>query len=314
MIDTSRWKKFFLKDICSISMGNKMDFSKMSDDNPSIAFIGRSGDNNGFAGMVDAIDGVDPYQAGDVTVALGGSIGTTSIQDKPFYTSQNVAVLHFDDSISIPSKLFIATLIMNECKYKYVAFGRELNTHIRTDFELYLPTTPSGEPDWQYMEDFMGGLHCEPITTSVKSSHLPLETEKWGEFRIGDLFDVRKGKRLTSEDQTEGNTPYVGAIDSNNGIANKIGQLPIHKGGTISLSYNGSVGEAFYQPENYWSTDDVNALYLKPEYGTLSEFIGLFVATLLRQEKYRYSYGRKWVLTEMEDTIIRLPVNGWKII
>ena len=71
---------------------------------------------------------------------------------------------------------------------------------------------------------------------------------------------MRKGKRLTSEDQTEGTTAYIGAIDSNNGVANRIGQKPIHAGNTISLSYNGSVGEAFYQPEPYWATDDVNAL------------------------------------------------------
>lgn len=51
---------------------------------------------------------------------------------------------------------------------------------------------------------------------------------------VGDYFEVKKGKRLTSEDQTEGNTLYIGAIDSNNGVANKIGQEPIHEGNTIS--------------------------------------------------------------------------------
>ena len=66
---------------------------------------------------------------------------------------------------------------------------------------------------------------------------------------------------MTSDDQTEGNTPYIGAIDSNNGIANYIGQDAIHAGNTISLSYNGSVGEAFYQPKPFWATDDVNVLY-----------------------------------------------------
>ena len=123
------------------------------------------------------------------------------------------------------------------------------------------------------------------------------------------MFDVRKGKRLTSEDQIEGKTPYIGAIDSNNGVANHIGQQPIHSKGTISLSYNGSIGEAFFQPEDYWATDDVNALYLKSEYGKLSVFTGLFIATILRQEKYRFSYGRKWGLSEMKNTLISLPVK-----
>ena len=95
---------------------------------------------------------------------------------------------------------------------------------------------------------------------------MKIDTSTWKWFQLGGddgLFDIRKGKRLTSEDQTEGNTPYIGAIDSNNGVSNYIGQEPIHEGNTISLSYNGSVGEAFYQPLPYWATDDVNALYLR---------------------------------------------------
>ncbi len=133
-----------------------------------------------------------------------------------------------------------------------------------------------------------------------------MNVSDWGEFRLGDLFEVRKGKRLTKEDQTEGATPYVGAIDSNNGVSNCIGQEAIHDGGTISLSYNGSVGEAFFQPNPFWATDDVNVLY--PKAGTvLNQQTGLFVCTILRQERYRYSYGRKWVLESMEDTILQLP-------
>ena len=133
-----------------------------------------------------------------------------------------------------------------------------------------------------------------------------LSMEDWGNFRLSDLFCVKKGKRLNKEEQTDGTLPYVGAIDSNNGISNYIGQNAIHTGGTISLSYDGSIGEAFYQPEPFWATDAVNVLYPKP--GTkLDQWSALFICTILRQEKYRYSYGRKWVLESMNDTILRLP-------
>lgn len=128
---------------------------------------------------------------------------------------------------------------------------------------------------------------------------------------MGDIFDIKKGKRLTSDDQIEGITPYIGAIDSNNGVTNHIGQKAIHKGNTISLSYNGSVGEAFYQPKDYWATDDVNALYFKSKNKyTFNVYIALFICTILRTEKYRFSYGRKWTLENMKDTIIKLPTKG----
>lgn len=137
-----------------------------------------------------------------------------------------------------------------------------------------------------------------------------LNEESWKEFRLGDLFEIKKGKRLTSEDQTEGTTPYIGAIDSNNGVANKIGQDPIHSGNTISLSYNGSVGEAFYQPVPFWATDDVNVLYFKETNGVaFNLYIALFICSVLKAEKYRFSYGRKWTLENMNNTIIKLPAT-----
>lgn len=165
------------------------------------------------------------------------------------------------------------------------------------------------------MEDFIKSLNHKPLTTenpAPSSRTADLNLDNWAWFSLGGpngLFDIKKGKRLTSADQTDGSTPYIGAIDSNNGVSNRIGQSAIHDGNTISLSYNGSVGEAFYQPDPYWSTDDVNALYLRSEYGELTPAIGLFISTILRQEKYRFSYGRKWTLDNMNATSIRLPVT-----
>ena len=140
-----------------------------------------------------------------------------------------------------------------------------------------------------------------------------LDFSTWKKYRLGDIFDIKKGKRLTAEDQTEGLTPYIGAIDSNNGIANHIGQDAIHSGNTISLSYNGSVGEAFYQPTPFWATDDVNVLYFRRENGVMfNKNIALFICTILRKEKYRYCYGRKWTLEQMNDTIFELPSKNEK--
>ena len=83
-----------------------------------------------------------------------------------------------------------------------------------------------------------------------------------------------------------------------------IGQEPIHLGNTISVSYNGSVAEAFYQPVPFWATDDVNVLY--PRF-TMNVEQGLFICAVIRLEKYRYNYGRKWHLERMRDTVLRLP-------
>lgn len=131
-----------------------------------------------------------------------------------------------------------------------------------------------------------------------------LDISGWKPFRIGSLFTIKKGKRLTKENQTGGRTPYIGAVDSNNGVTNYIGQEPIHEGNTITLSYNGSVGEAFYQEHPFWATDDVNVLY--PRFN-LTRNIALFICAVLRLEKYRFAYGRKWTVELMKNSIIYLP-------
>ncbi|MBQ3377775.1 MAG: restriction endonuclease subunit S, partial [Synergistaceae bacterium] len=157
-LNTQSWKYFLLKDICDISMGNKLDARDMTTDDPVYNFVGRSESDNGISLIVDKVETVEPYPAGCITVALGGSLGSTYLQVKPFYTSQNVSVLKFSDEVSDHAKLFLCTLIHNETLYKYFPFGRELNSHIRNDFGFTLPINSKGEPDWQFMENYIKAL------------------------------------------------------------------------------------------------------------------------------------------------------------
>jgi hypothetical protein len=133
-----------------------------------------------------------------------------------------------------------------------------------------------------------------------------LDLSSWKSFQLDELFDLKKGKRLTKADMKAGNTLFIGSTDSNNGVTAKVGQDAIHSGNTITVAYNGSVAESFYQPFPFWATDDVNVLYPKFK---MTAAIGLFICAILRQEKYRYNYGRKWHLDRMRVTSIKLPAT-----
>lgn len=158
LIDVSGWKRFHLYDdgMFGIDMGTKMDKAKMKEVHPTINFVGRANANNGITTCVDRIDDIEPYPSGYMTLSLGGEyLGSCFIQPKPFYTSQNVIVLIPNDNMTDNVKRFIATMIFRESRSKYKAFVDELNRHIKTDFSIYLPIISTGEPDWQYMEDYM---------------------------------------------------------------------------------------------------------------------------------------------------------------
>lgn len=107
----------------------------------------------------------------------------------------------------------------------------------------------------------------------------------------------------------EGNINFIGATSANNGVTAKIGNNSyIHPAGAITVTYNGSVGEAFYQTEPFWASDDVNVLYPKFQ---MNERIALyFLAPLIKKGK-QYGYSFKWTKKKMKADKIALPVNKY---
>ena len=172
---TEDWREFYLHKLFNVTMGNGIDANKTTDFDPKFNYVSRDSNGNGVVGVVDEIVGQIPFPAGSMSVALGGSfLGSCFIQKKPFYTAQNVAVLQEKESLSLHTKLFISSLIRNECKIKYLAFGRELNSHIRKDFSIKLPVLKIENeiffdekkmysedglvPDWKLMEEIIKNL------------------------------------------------------------------------------------------------------------------------------------------------------------
>lgn len=161
-LNTDDWQPFNLNMIFDISYGNKLDRCQMEEVTDGIAFVTRTATNNGVGTYVEKLSGIEPYPPFCLSIALGGSIGATFLQVKPFYTSQNVAVLQPKEHLSKCVLLMIATLIEKECQTKFVAFGRELNKHIKNNINIKLPAIlqPDGTytPDWQFMEDYIKSL------------------------------------------------------------------------------------------------------------------------------------------------------------
>lgn len=312
-LNTLSWKEFTIGDYFDVFLSS--GDLKIDDCEPgSIPLISSGSTNNGIVGYIDEKgDGkAQIFKANCITVDM---FCNAFYQNKDFYAVSHgrVNILYPKFKFNLQIGLFICNIIKKE-QFKY-SYGRAVYSSEIARMIIKLPSTAVGLPDWDFMEQYIKSLNHKPLTTDNQGGYKShtLDVVSWKEFCVGDLFEVKKGKRLTSDEQTDGETPYIGAIDSNNGVANYIGQAAIHKGNTISLSYNGSVGEAFYQPKAFWATDDVNVLYFKEENGiALNKYIALFICAVLRQEKYRYSYGRKWVLESMRSTIIKLPTKDDK--
>lgn len=157
-INTDCWKWFALKDIFDISYGNSFELINLSscdkNVNNAIAFVSRSSSNNGVDDYVERIIDVEPFQAGDITVALGGSVLSTFIQPRPFYTAYHVKVLTAKIAISVLQKIFVVTLIRREA-YRY-SYGRQANTTLNS-LQIKLPVK-NEKIDWAWIQKHMESM------------------------------------------------------------------------------------------------------------------------------------------------------------
>ena len=75
----------------------------------------------------------------------------------------------------------------------------------------------------------------------------------------------------------------------------------------ITVCYNGSVGETFYQEEPFWASDDVNVLY--PRFN-LNKKIAMFLCPIIKTVGQKYVFIDKWKKEDMEKDKIKLPVDA----
>jgi len=190
---------------------------------------------------------------------------------------------------------------------------------------IHLPITETGNIDFVYMESRIremeesriremeaylkvsGFENCE-LTEEEKKTIGNYACHDKKEVIISSIFNIKKGKRLTKDNMLPGSINFVGSTASNNGITATISNSShIHDGNTITVTYNGSVGEAFYQSDRYWASDDVNVLNFKQE---LNEPLALFMCASLRKSGKKYAYGYKWKKELMEKDKIILPITS----
>ncbi|MDR2532751.1 MAG: restriction endonuclease subunit S [Oscillospiraceae bacterium] len=261
-------------------------------DKDGINFVARTSSNNGVVARLKRIDGLEPQSAGILSCAGGGSVLSTFVQNEPFYSGRDLYTLTPKKEMTLQEKLYYCMCIKaNAYKYNY---GRQANRTLKS-IEL-----PDVIPEWVYNTTII------PITTSqIGTKSSSLKTEKWGEYALGDLFTFHKGKRLTKDDMTEGTVNFIGAISENNGVRQFIDAEPMFSSNCITVNYNGSVGEAFYQSEPFWASDDVNVLYANG--WELNKHVAMFVITVIKSNRSKFSYGRKWTLEKMKESIVKLP-------
>jgi hypothetical protein len=108
-------------------------------------------------GISKYVDDVPSFPMNTITVARNGSIGSAFYQPVPFCASpDDVRIFEPKFELNKYIAIFLITIIEKE-KFRY-EYGRKFGTKRMNDTKVKLPTTPEGNPDWQFMESYVKSL------------------------------------------------------------------------------------------------------------------------------------------------------------
>lgn len=153
-IDTSLWKEFSPCDFFKLlSVRKKLDSSKIST-NGLIKVYSSTTENNGVAGYCDE----NPTYIVDDNIKMylifGDHTKSMFIAEESFCVMDNVKVLipKIQDQNIIR---FICTIWQKNIPN----LGYARHWKIAKDVKIKLPTTEEGEPNWEYIQNFMSEIH-----------------------------------------------------------------------------------------------------------------------------------------------------------
>ena len=218
--------------------------------------------------------------------------------------------------------LFVASIL---CRFKEkysFGYGRTEN-RLKND-RILLPTNSKGEPNWEFMENYMKQIEQKQIQKSEKyykdkikylqnsimKNKFNLNTIKWIEFKINNFFEV-SGTTTTHPTQLKpnGRTPRITCASTDNGLDTTYANDPTEKGKILTID-SATIGYVAYQENDFIATDHVEKIMLK-DGKTMNRYIGLFIKKCIDNAVLsKYGYGYKFSQTRIKKQIIKLPIDS----
>lgn len=135
-----------------------------------------------------------------------------------------------------------------------------------------------------------------------------LQEKEWKAITLEEIFDIKSGKRLENRNKIEGDRPFIGATDNNNGVtgfvANENSSLDKN---TLGVNYNGAPCIAFYHPYKCIFTDDVKHLHFCEHEDTQEAFLAFI--SIFAKQKCKYNYGYKFNENRMRRQKLFVPAD-----
>ena len=137
-----------------------------------------------------------------------------------------------------------------------------------------------------------------------------LDEKKWGQFRLGDLFEVSRPSARNKDDYEVGDIPFVASGAMNNGVM-KCCKMKVEEkldsGNCITVSPVD--GSSFYQPMDFLGRGGAGSSILILRNNGLNLFRGEFMTRVIQQTCSKYNYGHMGNKDSIKREHIMLPIT-----
>ena len=315
------WGEFFiggsngLFDITSTKSG--IDKNKLNIDVGLIPYITRTDMQNGINMFItDKQNNRYNIDEGNV-ITIGLDTQTVFYQPTAFYTGQNIQVLRNNNLNKYTAMFIIPSIKIQMQKFNWGGNGATLGRLNRT--RLILPINSQGQPNWQFMEDYIKQEqkqqaqkiidYYERKLVELAGDVVGLDKVEWKEFSVGELFDIKIGKNIDGNkvDRVNGGTAYITRKENTNGLDGFVNYDSEFLNSIYPvITIGNETAEPYVQDFPFFTGTKVNILLPKFKMDTS---ILKYIATSLQQHKGKYSYSFTINSTRLKKQNILLPAD-----
>lgn len=285
------------------------DYHAMTElDSGDIPLISCGELNNGLVGHFNIPE--ETTYENVITVAYNGRPLTAKFHPYRFGAKDDVAVLLPRQETSEATWLYVAAQL-NYLRWRY-SYGRKCFKAKLEYLMIPLPLKRGGDGheiiDQDRISKAWRRSYVEYLPEPQKVRVRLPSSVRWQWFKINDIFELNRGDFHSIANLDPGNYATISRVTTNNGLVgyfDKPDGAVVYPGAQITVSTVG--GDAFVQMNEFMATDNVLVCVPKTDMSKTTLF---FIAFILNNQKWRYSYGRQPYKTKFEKSIISLPIKS----
>ncbi len=253
--------------------------------------------DNGIAGYYD----IKPVYKNCISLSVVGENACTAFFQKiECCINDNCLVLIPKEKMTDKQMLFYTT-VFRLFKEKFPPYGR--NITIPRIKNLLIPSKDE-IPEYISKHKIQ---NVENIGEKLlnKKVELNYNNKTWKRIKLyPEFFEMEAGDYYPDTEYKLGKVPLISSSKTTNGMTKLTDLTPTYNGNCITI---GKVAcSAFYQEKPFCATADCTVLIPKFD---MNKYIGLFIATIINREGFKWNYGRQIRLNNCYNLEIDLPVD-----